>query len=327
MHTKIRWGIIGTGNIAHQFAKGLRSVPDAQLVAVGSRTQAAADAFGAQFHVPHRHPTYEGLAADPDVDAVYISTPHTFHKDNTLLCLRAGKAVLCEKPFAINAHEAADMIDEARARGLFLMEAMWTRFFPLMTRLRELLAEGAIGEPRLLTADFGFRMAFDPVHRIFNPALGGGALLDVGIYPISLASMIFGQPVEIVSSAILGETGVDEQGAYIFRYAGGQLAQLSSASRTETPQEATLNGTDGRIRIPRQWWRPKRMTIGAGGRRESVVSVPYKGNGYNYEAMAVGDSLRAGQLEHPVMPLDETLAIMRTLDALRAQWALKYPME
>jgi len=327
MHTKIRWGIIGTGNIAHQFATGLRSVPDAELVAVGSRTQASADAFGAEFDVARRHPTYEALAADPDVDAVYISTPHTFHKDNTLLCLRAGKAVLCEKPFAINAHDAAEMIDEARARGLFLMEAMWTRFFPLMAHLRAMLAEGVIGEPRLLTADFGFRMAFDPAHRIFNPALGGGALLDVGIYPLSLASMIFGQPVEISSSVTLGDTGVDEQSGCVLRYAGGELALLSSASRTETPQEAILNGTDGRITIHRRWWKPDRLTLSVHGGAETAIDLPYVGNGYNYEAVAVGECLRAGLLEHPIMPLDETLALMQTMDAIRAQWGLTYPME
>lgn len=327
MHAKIRWGILGTGNIAHQFATGLRSVPDAQLAAVGSRAQATADAFGDEFGIPHRHPTYAALAADPEVDAVYISTPHTFHKANTLLCLGAGKAVLCEKPFAINAQEAAEMIREARASRLFLMEAMWTRFFPIMRRVRTLLAQGDIGEPRMLTADFGYRTEYHPSHRLFDPMLGGGALLDVGIYPLALASMIFGKPEHVASSADLGRTGVDEQSAYLLRYKDGQLALLSSASRTETPQEAVINGTKGRITIHRRWWKPSRMTVHVHGQDEKVVDLPYEGNGYNYEAMAVGECLRAGKLEHDIMPLDESLAIMETMDTIRAQWGLKYPME
>ncbi|HNT75370.1 MAG TPA: Gfo/Idh/MocA family oxidoreductase, partial [Anaerolineae bacterium] len=173
MVEKIRWGILGTGNIAKKFAAGLRVLPDAELVAVGSRAQATAEAFGAAFDVAHRHASYEALAADPDVDVIYVSTPHPLHCENTLLCLDAGKAVLCEKPFAINAAQAQLMIDRARAKGLFLMDAVWTRFLPVMVKVRELLAAGVLGEVQLLHADFGFRAEFDPAGRLFNPALGG----------------------------------------------------------------------------------------------------------------------------------------------------------
>lgn len=222
--TRTRWGIIGTGNIASQFARGLALLDDAELVAVGSRTAESAHEFGERFGARTRHASYADLASDPDVDAVYIATPHPLHLENTLLGLEAGKAVLCERPFAINAHQAEVMIATARKRGVFLMEAMWTRFLPHMVRLREIVASGAIGELRMLQADFGFRTSFNPQGRLFDPALGGGALLDVGIYPISLASMLLGTPTRVTSMAHLGATGVDEQSAIILGYGGGQLA-------------------------------------------------------------------------------------------------------
>ena len=327
MSQTIRWGILGTGNIAHQFARGLAVLPDAELVAVGSRSQDTADAFGEEFGVPRRHSTYEALATDPEVDAVYVSTPHTFHKDNSLLCLEAGKAVLCEKPFTINTREAEQVIGFARAQGRFLMEAMWTRFLPAMVRVRALLAEQAIGEPRMLQADFGFRATIDPQSRLFNPRLGGGALLDVGVYPVSLASMVFGTPERSTGLAHLGETGVDEQGAMVLMYRGGQLATLSTAIRTNTPHEALILGTRGSLRIHSQWWKPAKLTLARQDQADEVIDVPFEGNGYNYEAAEVMRCMREGRLESDVMPLDETLSIMRVMDELRAQWGLRYPME
>jgi predicted dehydrogenase len=323
----IRWGILGTGRIAKTFAQGLAVLPDAELVAVGSRSQTTADAFGDMFHVPHRHASYEGLAADPDVDVVYVATPHSLHRDNSLLCLEAGKAVLCEKPFAINAAQAEEVVALARECGRFVMEAMWTRFLPAIVRVRGLLAEGAIGEVRLLSADFGFRAEFDPRGRLFDPYLGGGALLDVGVYTVSLASMVFGPPARIVSMAHLGPTGVDEQAAVILGYERGQLAVLTTAVRTSTPQEAILMGTGGQMRIHSQWWHPTTLTLALEGREEEVIYLPFEGNGYHYEAAEVMDCLRSGRLESDVMPLDETLAIMETMDQMRAQWGLRYPME
>ncbi|MBN2303719.1 MAG: Gfo/Idh/MocA family oxidoreductase, partial [Anaerolineae bacterium] len=256
-----------------------------------------------------------------------IGTPHVFHMDNTLLCLDAGKAVLCEKPFTINADQARRVVARAREKGLFLMEAMWTRFFPAMDRLRDLLAEGTIGELRMLYADFGFRVDINPKGRLFDLALGGGALLDVGIYPVSLASMLLGSPAQISSQAHLGVTGADEQTAVILGYAGGELALLSCATRTLTPQTATLIGTGGTLVIERPWWTPERFTLVLPEMGEQIVQVPFEGNGYQYEAAAVGDCLRAGKLEHDLMPLDETVRLMETLDAIRAPWGLKYPGE
>ena len=325
--TKTRWGILGTGNIASQFARGLAALDDAELVAVGSRTADSAEAFGERFSAPRRHSSYAALASDPDVDAIYVATPHPLHHNNTIMCLESGKAVLCEKPFAINATEAQSMIATARARGVFLMEAMWTRFLPHMVRLRELLAAGTIGEVRMLQVDFGFRTSFNPQGRLFDPALGGGALLDVGIYPVSLASMILGTPQRVTGMAHLGETGVDEQSAMIFGYAGGQLALLSQAIRTNSPHEALLLGTVGKIRVHSSWWKSTTITLSVDGRPDELIDLPEVGNGYNYEAAEVGRCLRAGRTESNVMPLDETLAIMRTLDEVRAQWGLRYPGE
>lgn len=326
MTKHIRWGVLGTGNIARQFARGLQNLPDAELAAVGSRRFETAQTFAETFG-GRAYGSYEALAADPEVDAVYISTPHTLHAENSLLCLERGKAVLCEKPFALNAGEARRVIGAARAKKLFLMEAMWTRFFPLMTTLRELIGAGRIGEVRLLQADFGFRSVVDPAHRLYDPALGGGALLDVGVYPVSLASYVLGTPTEVSSHAHLGETGVDEQAAIILKYDFGALALLSTAIRTATPQEALIMGTEGNIRLHTPWWQPQGLTITDANGDEETLSSPLPHNGYAYEAAEVGHCLREGVLESPVMPLDETLAIMSTLDACRAQWGLRYPSE
>lgn len=327
MSDRIRWGILGTGKIARQFAAGLKYLPDASLMAVGSRTAESAEAFGKEYAAPHRHARYETLVSDPEVDVIYVATPHSCHRENTLLALAAGKAVLCEKPFTINAREAEEVITLARTKKLFLMEAMWTRCFPLMLKLRELLASNAIGEVRTLTADFGFRAEYHEEERLFNPAVGGGALLDVGVYPVSLASMIFGTPTRIVSQARLGKTGVDEEAAIILVHDQGQLAVLSTAIRLETPQEAIIMGTTGRIRIHSPWWRPAAMTVSREGRSDEIMEFPFAGNGYQFEAAEVMRCLRAGKLESDVMPLNETLRIMQTLDSIRAQWGLRYPMD
>lgn len=328
MVDKIRWGILGTGMIAHKFAEGLRVLPDAVLTAIGSRSQAAADRFGDAFDVPHRHATYQDLASDPEVDVIYVSSPHPMHKEDTLLCLEAGKAVLCEKPFTMNSQESEAVIRAARERGLFLMEAMWTRYLPAVVRARQLLAEGVIGEVRMVQADFGFRAEVDPKHRLLNPDLGGGALLDVGIYTVSLASMVFGQqPAEINSQVYLGSTGVDELSGTIFRYPAGQIAVLSSSLQINTPHDAIIIGTKGSIRIHPSFWCTDGMTLTLDGQPEQVMNLPRVGNGYNYEAAEVMACLRAGKRESEVMPLDETLAIMQTLDRIRALWGLKYPTE
>ncbi len=326
MAKNVRWGILAMGAIAKKFAEGLRDARGAELVAVGSRSQEKADAFGKQFNVPRCHGSYEALAADADVDAIYVATPHPQHKSAAALCLEGGKAVLVEKPFTVNAREARELVALARAKKRFCMEAMWTRFIPAIARVRELIASGAIGEVRMVAADFGFRGGLNPEGRLFNPRLAGGGLLDVGVYCVSLASMILGTPVATTGAAHIGQTGVDEQAGMVLTYEGGKLAVLYTAIRTQTPVEASILGTDGRIRIHNPFFKASRLTITAGGKDETV-EIPLRGNGYNYQAEHVGQCLRDGRTESDVMPLDESISILETLDALRAQWKLRYPME
>jgi len=323
----VKWGIIGAGAIAGSFAEGLSFVRDAELVAVGSRAQDTADKFGEQWDIPHRHDSYEKLARDPDVDVVYVATPNTFHRDNSILCMKAGKAVLCEKPFAMNARQAEQMVACARQEGVFLMEAMWMRFLPAIAKLCDLVEEGAIGELRMVKADFCFRIGWEPQSRWLSPELGGGGLLDVGCYLLSLTSLLLGEPPDdVVSLAHIGETGVDEQAAMVLRYPEGQLALLTCAVRANTPHEAVLVGTEGRIRVHHPFWHPSTLTLSAGG-KEEIIEAPYEGNGYNYEAEEVIRCLRASEKESETMPLEESLAILRLMDRIRAQWGLTYPSE
>ena len=328
MAKRFRWGILGLGNIAHQFARGLASLPDAELLAVASRSQEKADRFGEKFGAPRRYGDYASLAADPDVDAVYVSTPHSFHKENSILCLRAGKAVLCEKPFTINRGEAEEVVAVAVEEGRFVMEAMWTRFLPVMAQVREWVVEGAIGEVRMVQADFGFRTSIDEESRLFDPAFGGGGLLDVGVYAVSFASMVFGGPPdEIATLADIGQTNVDEQATMCLKYRSGGLALLACGVRTETPQEAWVMGTEGMIHVHGPFWRGDKVTLTRAGKKAEEVRLPYEGNGYNCEAAEVAACVRAGRLESELMPHAESLSIMETMDRIRAEWGLKYPME
>lgn len=322
-----RWGIIGLGGIAHKFAEGLKAVPDAELLAVASRSQVKADQFGDKYSARRRYGSYQALAEDSEVDAAYIATPHPMHKEDALMCIAAGKAVLCEKPFTINAQEAREVIAAAKERQVFLMEAMWTRFFPIMIRLRELLAKGEIGDIGMVQADFGFRSDVNPEGRLYNKALGGGALLDVGIYPLSFASMVLGTPVDVCGLAAMGQTEVDERTGMVLRYPNGQIAVLSCAVRTNTLQEALVMGSKGWIKIHREFWKPEKMTVGRDGKAPEEIHLPYQGNGYNYEALEVMKGVREGRLESAVMPLHETVSLMETMDRLRRSWGLKYPME
>lgn len=324
----IKWGIIGPGSISRKFATGLQALDDATLYAVASRSQDKADAFGDEFGAEKKYNNYEALVNDPDVDAVYIGTPHTFHKPHTLMCLNAGKPVLCEKPFAVNAAEAREMVALAREKNIFLMDAVWTRYFPVMIKLRELLAAGAIGDVMLVQADFGFRMgSVMPEHRLFNPDLAGGALLDVGVYPIQFASMVYGkQPESIVSQATLGTTGVDEVSVSVFKYSDYEMATITTAIRMNTLHEVRVFGTEGIISIP-DWWHPTEMTVQAKGQPSETHTFDLDGNGYNYEAAEVGRCIRAGLTESDVMPWAESIAIMETMDTIRAQWGLTYPSE
>lgn len=321
----IRWGIMATGWIAEAFAEGLQYVTDSQLIAVGSRSQRSADDFAERFHIPNRHASYEALANDPDVDVVYIATPHGMHYENMLMCLNAGKHVLCEKAFTLNARQAAEVIALARAKKLFLMEAMWTRFLPAVVELRRILLSGVIGEVRAFQADFSFPPRFDPKSRLFDPALGGGSLLDLGVYPVSFTSMLFGEPERIVSAAHLGITGVDMQMGAVMIYPDGKLAMAFSSLECNGANRAAIQGRLGRIEIAREFFHPEQFSVILQDGSREDYTFPIEGNGYRYEAQEVVERLLAGELESPVMPLDETLAIMRMMDTMRAQWGMVYP--
>lgn len=328
MDKRIRWGIVGTGAIAHQFARGLRELEDADLTAVSSRTQESADKFGEEFDVPHRHVGVKNIASDRDIDVVYVATPHSMHMNSTLACLDGSKAVLCEKPFAINTSEVTRMVGRARDRGLFLMEAFWNHCFPSMAKVREIVDSGAIGEIRLVQSNICFRCGWNPDSRLLNPELGGGALLDIGVYNIALAQMIYGQrPTRISSMAHLGETGVDEQSAMILGYESGAMAVLTCAIRTTTPQESAIYGTDGFIKIPAMFSQPYRIIVTRGKEKEEEITFDRFGNGYTYEAIEVMQCLRNGNLESQIVPLAMSMAIMETMDEIRKQWNLVYPME
>jgi predicted dehydrogenase len=323
----IKWGILATGAISRAFAAALQVSEGAEILAVGSRDLVSAEKFAADFDAPHAYGSYEELAADPGVDAVYIGTPHAFHEENTILCLRAGKHVLCEKALALNAGQVERMIAVAQKEDRLLMEAMWTRFLPAMIRVRELVAEGAIGTPRILNADFGFRAAYDPQSRLFDPALGGGTLLDIGIYPLSLAYMLFGAPKDITSFANLGQTGVDEESAVLLRHNGGELALLSAAFTLDTPRQAVIQGTEGVITIHTPFWACSRITVEQYGTEPETHDFPFRGGGYAYEAEAFMDLIREGSRDSDIMPLQESLAIMRIMDDLRREWGFRYPGE
>jgi predicted dehydrogenase len=321
---KFGWGILGPGNIARRFATDLTNLAEARLAAVGSRSVERARAFAADYSVERAYGSYEELVADPDVDAIYVATPHPFHEEHTLLCLEHGKAVLCEKPMGANERQVREMVAASRARDAFLMEAMWTRFLPAIAQVRRWLEEEAIGVPRMLCADFGFRTRWNPEGRLLNPELAGGALLDVGVYTVAFAAMVLGDaPVEVQASAHIGETGVDEQTAMLLRYAGGALALLSCAVRTQTPQEARILGTEGSIHIP-AFWHATSATLQVG----DAEPVEYRGSvGYHYEAAEVMSCLEAGAKESAMMPLDESIAIARTLERARGIIGLSYPFE
>jgi len=328
MTDKISWGILATGNITHKMVAGLKVLPDAEVIAVGSRSVESANAFADKYDIPHRHSTYEALCADPEVDVIYVAPPHSGHRDCTIMALNGGKAVLCEKPFAINRAQAVEMAAVAREKKLFLMEAMWTRFLPTVVQARQWIKEGRIGTPQMVYADFGFRTEYEEESRLFDPAFGGGGLLDVGIYPVSFAAMVFGAvPNRIAAMAEIGPTGVDDMNGAVLGFPGGGLALVSSAVRAETQQEARIIGTEGKIHLPSPFWSGTKVVLEVNGAEPETFDLPHEGNGYNCQAREVMDCMRAGKLESGVMPLDESIAIMGTLDEMRRQWGVKYPME
>ena len=353
-----RWGIVGTGAVAADFAQGLRDAPGAQLVAVASRSAERAEAFARAVGAARGFGTLGGLLGDREVDAVYVATPNTAHAETALACIDAGKPVLCEKPFTVNAAEARKVVERARARRVFCMEAMWMRFVPLFGEIVRVTRAGAIGDVRMVSAQLGFPFAFDRTHRVFDPALAGGALLDLGVYALSFACALLGRPTGIATRAVIGESGVDEQAAAILDFDKGRQAVITTSIRHATTNDATIMGTDGILRVHAPLYCPESLTVvptprmqGARASVETPRALPLarlkriplvrglramasraraktvtrrvQGNGMQYEAIEVMRCLGEGALESPTMPLDESIAIAEAMDTIRAAWGAR----
>lgn len=347
----MKWGIISTGGIANDFALSLKKTDGAVLHAVASRTQASADEFAAKHGFAHAYPSYEALVADPAVEVVYVATPHTFHCENILLCLDAGKHVVCEKPMAVSAANAERCIAKAREKKLFLMEGMWTRFFPATRAIRAAIAEGAIGKVVSVSASLGFKSepGFNP--RLFRPELAGGALFDVGIYPALWISMVLGAPSKVSARATMHETGVDAHTFATFEYDSGALAHLECSFLACLQNEVSIVGETGQIKVVRPIQAPETYTIltrqgdepdpmlirGKSVTHTTPLDPPHiavapgynfvGSQGFTFEAAAVQEAIGKGLTEHPEMPLDETLAMAKVFDDIRAQIGLRYPWD
>ena len=323
----LRWGILGTGGIAEAFAKDLRLLDGADVTAVGSRRQETADAFADRLGVSGRHASYAALVSDDNVDAVYVATPHPMHHDAALLAIEAGKAVLCEKPFTLNAAEARSLADAARAHGVFLMEAMWTRFLPHMVKLRELLADGVLGDVRLLMADHGQFFPENAEHRIYAPRLGGGALLDLGVYPFSFASMVLGTPARVLAVSDRAFTGVDAQTSAVLQYDSGAHALVTSTLEARTPTRASVSGTEAQVRIDGGWYTPTDLTVVTRDGDVEEITFAHEGHGLRHQAGEVARCIAEGLTESPILPPGETVRVMETMDEVRRQIGLRYDME
>ena len=320
---QLRWGILGTGLIAETFATDLTLTDSGIVAAVGSRSQESADRFAQKYGIDRAHSSYEALVADPEVDVVYVATPHPMHRDNAILALEAGKPVLVEKPFTMSSTEARDIVAVAREKQLFAMEAMWTRFLPHVAVIREWLSQGALGEIVTVSADHGQWFAEDPEFRLFAPELGGGALLDLGIYPVSFASMVLGTPNRIVSISDPAFTGVDAQTSMLFGYQSGAQAVLTCTLRAYSPTTASIVGTDARIEIDGDFYAPTSVKLIPRVGEPTLVRSEHVGRGLRHQADEVALRLAAKDLESPMMSLDETITIMETMDTLLAQSATR----
>lgn len=330
MPTKIRWAILGCGKIARKFAADLKFVKDAELIAIGAREQSSADAFAKDFPAKYRHNSYEALVQNPEVDVIYVATPHGLHHEHVMLCLKNKKAVLCEKAFAINYRQAKEMIDFAKAQNTFIMEAFWTRFLPYYQLVKQYIHEGKVGTIKYLHAEFGFLPTPPLAPRIYDPALGGGSLLDIGIYPVFLALDILGKPDAIEATMTRASTGVDEQCSIQFKYNNGAIAQLFSTFAANLQTGADIGGDKGRISLTHRFHGPTTSLEyypGVVDTREVISFEKAQGNGYEYEAMHVTECLQKGLVESPVLTHEKTLLLMETLDIIRQKAGIHYPVD
>ncbi|MGO2470241.1 MAG: Gfo/Idh/MocA family protein [Microbacterium gubbeenense] len=321
----LRWGILATGGIARKFTSDLITA-GLTVAAAGSRTQESADRFAGEFGIPAAHGSYAALAEDPGVDAIYIATPHPQHVEAARLALAGGKHVLIEKPITLTGFEAAEIRDLAEARGLVAMEAMWTRYVPMMARIREILAAGTIGEVRTVSADHTQSISTDPAHRLNALELGGGALLDLGIYPISFVWDVLGAPATIQASGRIGETGADTEVATVMTHASGAVSTTMSSSRGAGPNTAHIVGSRARIDIDRTWYNQTTFTVtSSDGSVIERYEEAIDGRGMQFQALALENAVATGVA--PLLSIDESTEIMRTLDEIRRQIGVRYPGE
>lgn len=321
----IKWGILGPGNIASKFAEDLMLVADAELVAVGSRDLAKSEAFAKKYASKRAFGNYEDLVTDDEVEIVYIATPHPFHFEHTMLCLENGKSVLCEKPLAMNSRQVTAMTDLARAKNLFLMEGMWTRFLPTIEHVLSLINSGTIGTINHLTSDFGFAASLDK-QRLFQNELGGGALLDIGIYPLYISLLFLGVPQKLEANATITEANIDTFCAMMLDY-GASKALLSTTILNNTPVEARIYGEKGAIIMHGKFHEGRKITVSMHNGFTEEIDLPPTGHGFYHEIMEVSDCLRKGEIESQKMPWKSSHQLIGVLDAVREKIGLSYPAD
>ena len=329
MGNQLRWAILGTGKIANRFAAALNNISDkAKLLAVGSRHADSGNSFAKKYQIERVYTDYQKVADDPDVDIVYIGTPGVFHLRDVKMCLTAGKHVLCEKVFTMNLTQATELVNLAREKNLFLMEAMWTRFFPIHIKIRELLAQNAIGEVNGMVINFMAKPPFDLNNRFFDVDLGAGVFLDTGSYGVSWAFSLFGKPKQVTGITSIGPSGADYSTACILKFAEDQLVSIMASQASFDYKDAVIFGEKGRIDVHDPWYKPTKMTVYKESQEPEKVEMPLGNfNGYEFEALAVMDCVQSHKTECELMPLDETLEIMSVLDELRKQMGIIYPFE
>jgi predicted dehydrogenase len=311
-----KWGIAGPGRIAHKFAEGLKALPNAELYAVASRSSGRAEAFAGQHGFRKTFASYREMSADSELDVVYIATTNNLHFEHAMLFLEAGKAVLCEKPFASSRSQVEQMIAKAREKKVFLMEALCTRFMPSLRGVSEQIDRGTPGKVSMLQCDFGFILPFDPENRVYNPLLGGGSIPDIGIYPVFMALYLFGYPVEIKVVSVPAPTGTDRTTAVLFKHRGGEISMLSSSFDVLLENEARIYGEKGCLKLHRLFSKTDRLSFIDSSSRETDIPVAMDGNGYNYEAAEVMDCLDGGRTESRLMPLSLSLDLIAALDEI-----------
>ena len=326
MKKKYRWGIIGAAHIAEKFAEGLKELPEAICYAIASRSKEKAEAFREKNGFEKAYGSYEAMLEDPLVDIVYIATPNNLHFENTMMSLEAGKAVLCEKPFASNLLQVEQMIQKAKEKNVFLMEALWSRFLPSIQAFKQQMEEGAIDKPLLLEVDFGFKADYSPQSRLFDPKLGGGSIPDIGIYPLFLALYLFGKPQSVQVASVAAPTGTDMTTSMLLKHAGGEISVLTSSFATRLDSEAKLFGaTGGSLRLCRMFHIPTKLMIRKGeDDEEQEIPVKSVGNGYNYEAKEVMECLDRGEIESQGMPFSFSLDLMHLLDEVGKKAKLSF---